>query len=178
MPSVLLFVSLRDIPDLCPKGTDLGVKPSAPSCPLTLPLYLGGPNWTGWELGHPSSRDCPSLGRLFRGSKNYIEDFTGLTTLWPYLERCNSCLSTDMDSWLESLSFAGSFYFWRWMAWTWNKGKEGAQNSPPSYWKPRSSYNRAALLDVFLKDSSECMLRLDAKFADIEQERRKLLINS
>ena len=43
MPSVLLFVSLRDIPDLCPKGTDLGVKPSAPSCPLTLPLYLGLP---------------------------------------------------------------------------------------------------------------------------------------
>ena len=29
--------------DLCPKGTDLGVKPSAPSCPLTLPLYLGLP---------------------------------------------------------------------------------------------------------------------------------------
>ena len=27
------------MPDLCPKGTDLGVKPSAPSCPL--PLYLG-----------------------------------------------------------------------------------------------------------------------------------------
>ena len=43
MPYVLLFVSLRDIPDLCPKGTDLGVKPSAPSCPLTLPLYLGLP---------------------------------------------------------------------------------------------------------------------------------------
>ena len=40
---MLLFVSLRDIPDLCPKGTDLGVKPSAPSCPLTLPLYLGLP---------------------------------------------------------------------------------------------------------------------------------------
>ena len=145
---------------------------------LLLCPSIWGPSWTGWELGHPSSRDCLSLGRLFRGSKNYIEDFTGLTTLWPYLERCNSCLSTDMDSWLESLSFAGSFYFWRWMAWTWNKGKEGAQNSPPSYWKPRSSYNRAALLDVFLKDSSECMLRLDAKFADIEQERRKLLINS
>ena len=27
--------------DLCPKGIDLGVKPSAPSCPPTLPLYLG-----------------------------------------------------------------------------------------------------------------------------------------
>ena len=31
------------MPDLCPKGTELDVKPSAPSCPLTLPLYLGLP---------------------------------------------------------------------------------------------------------------------------------------
>ena len=30
--------------DLCLKGTNLGVKPSAASCPLTLPLYLGLPN--------------------------------------------------------------------------------------------------------------------------------------
>ena len=29
------------MPDICPKGADLGVKPSAPSCPLTLPLYPG-----------------------------------------------------------------------------------------------------------------------------------------
>ena len=29
------------MPDLHPKGIDLGVKPSAPSCPPTLPLYLG-----------------------------------------------------------------------------------------------------------------------------------------
>ena len=34
---VLLFISLRDMPDLCPKGADLSVKPSAPSC--TFPLY-------------------------------------------------------------------------------------------------------------------------------------------
>ena len=32
------------MPDSCPKGVDLGVKPSAASCPLTLPLYLGLPN--------------------------------------------------------------------------------------------------------------------------------------
>ena len=32
---VLPFFSLRNMPDLCPKGIDLGVKPSAPSCPLT-----------------------------------------------------------------------------------------------------------------------------------------------
>ena len=31
------------MPDLCHKGADLGVKPSAPSCSLTLPLYLGLP---------------------------------------------------------------------------------------------------------------------------------------
>ena len=31
------------MPDLCPKGTELGVKTSAASCSLTLPLYLGLP---------------------------------------------------------------------------------------------------------------------------------------
>ena len=35
---VLLFISLPGMPDLCPKDTDLAVKLSAPSCPLTLPL--------------------------------------------------------------------------------------------------------------------------------------------
>ena len=34
--SVLPFFSLQNMPDLCPKGTDLGVTPSAPSCPPTL----------------------------------------------------------------------------------------------------------------------------------------------
>ena len=29
------------MPDLCPKGIDLGMKPSALSCPPTLPPYLG-----------------------------------------------------------------------------------------------------------------------------------------
>ena len=29
------------MPDLGPKDAGLGVKPSAPSCPLTLPLYPG-----------------------------------------------------------------------------------------------------------------------------------------
>ena len=41
VPYTLLFISLRDMPDLCPKGADLGVKPLAASCSLTLPLYLG-----------------------------------------------------------------------------------------------------------------------------------------
>ena len=43
VPYVLLLISLRDMPALCPKGTDLGVKPSAASCSLTLPLNLGLP---------------------------------------------------------------------------------------------------------------------------------------
>ena len=43
VPYVLVFFSLQDMPDLCPMGTDLNVKPSASSCPLTLPLYLGLP---------------------------------------------------------------------------------------------------------------------------------------
>ena len=42
-PYVLLFISLQDMPELCPKGTDMAVKPSAPSDPLTLPLYMGLP---------------------------------------------------------------------------------------------------------------------------------------
>ena len=33
--------SLRGTSDLCPKGIDLGMKPSAPSCPPTLPPYSG-----------------------------------------------------------------------------------------------------------------------------------------
>ena len=33
---VLLFFSLRNMPDLCPKGIDVGVTPSGPSCPPTL----------------------------------------------------------------------------------------------------------------------------------------------
>ena len=41
VPYVLLFISLPDMPDLFPKGADFSVKPSALSCPLTLPLYLG-----------------------------------------------------------------------------------------------------------------------------------------
>ena len=38
---VFPFFSLRNMPDLCPKGVDLGVKASAPLCLPTLPLYPG-----------------------------------------------------------------------------------------------------------------------------------------
>ena len=43
MTYVLLFIFLQDMPDLCPKGADLVIKPLAASCPLTLPLCLGLP---------------------------------------------------------------------------------------------------------------------------------------
>ena len=61
-PYVLLCISLRDMPDLCPKGADFGVKPSAASSSLTLPLYLGLPTKQA-ESGHPSRRGCLSLSR-------------------------------------------------------------------------------------------------------------------
>ena len=54
---VLPFYSLRNMPDLCPKGIDLGVKPSAPSCPLTLP-----PCWglqTGIQTAHMEVQTTP-----------------------------------------------------------------------------------------------------------------------
>ena len=41
------------MPDFCPKGIDLGVKPSAPSCPPTLPLYLGLPSEQTESQGTP-----------------------------------------------------------------------------------------------------------------------------
>ena len=41
VPYVWLFISLWDIQDLGSKGADLGVKPSVPPSPLTLPLHLG-----------------------------------------------------------------------------------------------------------------------------------------
>ena len=37
----MLPFSLRDMADLCPKGIDLDMKPSAPSYPPTLPPYPG-----------------------------------------------------------------------------------------------------------------------------------------
>ena len=51
--SVALF-SLQNMPGLCPNGTDLGVTPSAPSCPATLPLYPRLP------IEHTESQRTPS----------------------------------------------------------------------------------------------------------------------
>ena len=163
------LLSLWDMPDLRLKGADLDVKPSAPFCPLTLLLYPGLPT-EQTESGHPSRRGCLSLGRNSNSpncSWDYLEDPKSTWSLygtnfplWPYLERCNVRLGTDADSWLENSSFGGSYHFWSWMAWMWVKGKEGTQKSPPPYWEPNSSHNRNILPDIFLKDSSEHVLRL------------------
>ena len=170
MPYVLLLISLPDMPALCPKDTDLGVKPSAASCSLTLPLNLGLPTEQagsqGTLLGGVASvsveiQTVPIVVETIkRIQKVHIRLYGTNFTLWAYLERCNACLGTDADSWLENLSLGGSYYFWRWMAWTWDKGKEGARNSPPLDWETSSSYNRATLLNVLLKHSSEHVLRL------------------
>ena len=54
---VLPFFSLRNMPDLCPKGIDLGVKTSPPSCPLTLPPYRG--LQTGIQTAHTEVQTTP-----------------------------------------------------------------------------------------------------------------------
>ena len=41
---------------VCPQGTDLGVKPSAPSCPLPLPLYSGLTTERAEGQGSPPGR--------------------------------------------------------------------------------------------------------------------------
>ena len=42
------------MPDLCPKGIDLSVKPSAPSCPPSLSSYLGlQTEQTASQRNHP-----------------------------------------------------------------------------------------------------------------------------
>ena len=50
---VTFFPSLWDTSDFCPKGIDLGVKPSAPSCPSTLPPYPGLPTEQTESQGTP-----------------------------------------------------------------------------------------------------------------------------
>ena len=108
---MLLFIFLRDMPDLCPKGADLGVKPLAPSCSLTLPLYLRLPTEQaekaeqGTLPGGVASllvkiQTVPIVVELFRGSKRYIEGFTELTLLYNVTWRdvMHVFLGTDTDS--------------------------------------------------------------------------------
>ena len=47
------------MPNLCPKRIDLGVKPSAPSCPPTLPLY------PGLQIEQTGSQRTPQEGLLW-----------------------------------------------------------------------------------------------------------------
>ena len=85
------FFSLQDMPDLYPKGADLGVKSSAASCSLTLPLYLGLPTEQtenqGTLPGGVASvlveiQTVPTVVKTIRGFKKYIEAFWGLTLLY------------------------------------------------------------------------------------------------
>ena len=128
---------------------------------LLLPLVLllcpciWGSQLNRLRTGHPSRRVASVLVEIQtvpivvetieRIQKVHRSLYRTNFTLWAYLERCNTCLGTDADSWLKSLNFGGSYYFWRWMAWTWDKEKEGTQNSPPPYWEPSSYHDRARL---------------------------------
>ena len=82
---VLPFFSLWNMPELSPKGIDLGVKPSAPSCPPTLPQYPGLPT-EQTESQRTPKKDCPGL------SKNPNWD-SNCSRRGPN----SSCLSTTSD---------------------------------------------------------------------------------
>ena len=111
---VALYLS-RDMPDLCLKGTDLGVKPSAASCPLTLPLDLGLPNEQAESQGTlPGGVASVSveiqtvsavIETIERIQKVHRRLYGTSFTLWAYLGRCNVCPGADADSWFKNLSF-------------------------------------------------------------------------
>ena len=81
----------------------------------------------------------PTVVKTIRGFKKYIEAFWGLTLLYELTWKDTLYVLWQTLTWLESLSFGGSYYFWQWI--TWEKGREGTQNSPPAYWEPSSSHN-------------------------------------
>ena len=109
---VLLFISLWDTPDLCPKGADLGVKPSAASCSLTLPLYLGLPAGQAESQGTLPGGVASVLVEIQtvliavetieRIQKVHRRLYRNNFTLWAYLEIYNVCFEIDADFWLES----------------------------------------------------------------------------
>ena len=84
------FISLKNMPGLCPKGADLGVKPSASSCPL-LCLCIWDFQLNRLRI-RGSRRGCLSLGRnsnstncgwdYLENPEKYIEAFMGLTLLY------------------------------------------------------------------------------------------------
>ena len=130
---VALFLSARHMPDLFPKGADLGMKSSVASCFITLPLYQGllteQSENQGTLPGGVASVSVKILtvpivvDTIERIQKVHRSLYRTNFTLWAYLERYNVCLGTDTDSWLKNLSFGGGYYFWRWMAWMWDRGK-------------------------------------------------------
>ena len=148
MPYMLFFIYLQGMPDLCPKDTDLSVKPSAPSCSLTLPLYLGLPTeqaeTQGILPGGVASVliEIQTVPIVVKTIYIYRSLYRTNFTLWPYLQRYNVCLGNIADSWPESLSFWGSYYFWltdsrkprRWM-WVWvNSGGWWWTGRPGMLW--------------------------------------------
>ena len=104
VPSVLLFISLRDIAALC-----LRVQIWCETYSSLLFSYFASvseaPKWTGWESGQGSRRGCLSLSRLFRGSKRYMEGFTGRTLPYDLIWRdvvhvLGQILTPDSRAWV------------------------------------------------------------------------------
>ena len=64
------------MPDLCPKGADLGVKSSAASCSLTLPLYPGLPTEQVESQGTLPGRVASVMVEINNTScgQDYIDD--------------------------------------------------------------------------------------------------------
>ena len=67
---VALFLSVS-MSDLHPKGIDLGMKPSAPSCPPILPLYPGLQTEQTESQGTLHRKSCLGLGRNSYRNSNY-----------------------------------------------------------------------------------------------------------
>ena len=114
---VALFLSARHMPGLCPKDADLGEKPSAPSCPLTLGLSTEQAENQGTLSGGVASisvkiHTAPIVVNTIERIQKIHRSLYGTNfTLWAYLERFNLCLGTDTDSWHERSSFGGSYNF-------------------------------------------------------------------
>ena len=123
------------MPDFCPKGADLAVRLSAPSC--ALPLY-GAPNWTGWGSPHPSTRGCLSWKKfkqyqlwsvLSRGSKVYTEAFMGLTL--PYDLTWKDVVFWDRHWFLtQKLEFWGKLLLLEMNGLKMRQGERGSMKSP------------------------------------------------
>ena len=100
---VLPFIFLRDMPDLCPKGIDLGMKPSAPSCPPTLSLYPGlQTDKTESQGTPPTPKGCLGLRRNSNWDSNCPSRGPNnpcLSTTWDY-----SGFNRNSDNWSKRSS--------------------------------------------------------------------------